>query len=256
MLWNGVLWIKFSSSTMEFYGLVEANDRFGVVGRFWFVGCGFMGVLCCSETQDRWWWLRRIGLGWWVGLDLWVMDLWVCCVVVKPQTGSGGGCEGLVGVLAMLLWWSPWRSLRCKAQIGPHGEAQIVSNGETSSSGCCEASGTGFVSVVKTKSVPIVKPHLYLSSIMLYWEFWWVFGKEMILDNNFGWIYNWFLWKNLGTNFGILWVSILLFLCLNILVCCSYVFMIKMNIDLNWLFFILFFLFFIWLKLINYYFLI
>ena len=49
----------------------------------------------------------------------------------------------------MLLWWSPWRSLRCKAQIGPHGEAQIVSNGETSSSGCCEASGTGFVSVVK-----------------------------------------------------------------------------------------------------------
>ena len=140
----------------------------------------------------------------------------------------------------MLLWWSPWRSLRCKAQIGPHGEAQIVSNGETSSS--------GFVGVVKPRSVPMAKPHLYLSSILLYWEFWWVFRKEMVLDNNFGWIYNWFLWKNLGTNFGILWISILLFSCFNILDCCSYVFMIKMNTDLNWFYF---FLFFIWLKLIK-----
>ena len=33
----------------------------------------------------------------------------------------------------------------------------------------------------------------------------------------FGWMYNWFLWKNLWTNFGIFWVSILLFLGLNIL---------------------------------------
>ena len=33
----------------------------------------------------------------------------------------------------------------------------------------------------------------------------------------FGWMYNWFLWKNLCTNFGIFWVSILLFLRLNIL---------------------------------------
>ena len=31
------------------------------------------------------------------------MDLWVCCVAVKPQTGGGGGCEGSVVVLAMLL---------------------------------------------------------------------------------------------------------------------------------------------------------
>ena len=84
---------------MEFYGSVEAKDQFGVVGWFGFVGYGFMGVLCYSETQDRWWWwLRRIGLGWWVGLDL-----WVCFVAVKPQTGGGGGCEGSVVVLAMLL---------------------------------------------------------------------------------------------------------------------------------------------------------
>ena len=94
---------------MEFYGLVEAKDQFGVVGRFGFVGCGFMGVLCCSETQDRWWWwLRRIGLGWRVGLDLWVMGLWVvniwvCYTAVKPKTGGGGGgCEGSVVVLATL----------------------------------------------------------------------------------------------------------------------------------------------------------
>ena len=36
-----------------------------------------------------------IGLGWWVGFDLWVVDLWVCCAAVKPKTG-GGGCEGSV----------------------------------------------------------------------------------------------------------------------------------------------------------------
>ena len=43
---------------MEFYGLVEAKDWFGVVG--WF-GYGFVGVLCCCETLDKWWWwLRRI----------------------------------------------------------------------------------------------------------------------------------------------------------------------------------------------------
>ena len=47
---------------MEFYGLVEAKDWFGVVGWFGFVGYG----------------------------------LWVCCAAVKPQTGGGGGCEGLV----------------------------------------------------------------------------------------------------------------------------------------------------------------
>ena len=49
-------------------------------------------------------WRQRIDLGWWIGLDSWVMDLWVYGVVVKPQTGGGGGgCEGLVVVLAMLL---------------------------------------------------------------------------------------------------------------------------------------------------------
>ena len=36
-----------------------------------------------------------IGLGWWVGFDLWVVDLWVCCAAVKPKTGCGG-CEGSV----------------------------------------------------------------------------------------------------------------------------------------------------------------
>ena len=62
-----------------------------------------MGVLCCSETQDRWWWwLRRIGLGWRVGLDLWVVNIWVCYTAVKPKTGGGGGCEGSVVVLATL----------------------------------------------------------------------------------------------------------------------------------------------------------
>ena len=89
---------------MEFYGSVEAKDQFGVVGRFGFVGCGFMGVLCCSETQDRWWWwLRRIGLGCWVGLDLWVMDLWVCCVAMKPQTCGGGGYEGSVCYVVVMV---------------------------------------------------------------------------------------------------------------------------------------------------------
>ena len=64
---------------------------------------------CGLSSEARPWsfmdqWRRRIGLGWWVGLDLWVMDLWVCCIAVKPQTGGGGGgCEGSVVVLAMLL---------------------------------------------------------------------------------------------------------------------------------------------------------
>ena len=111
---------------MEFYGSMEAKDRFGVVGRFGFVSCGFMGVLCCSETQDRWWrWLQRIGLGWWVGLDLWVMDLWVCCVAVKPQTSGGwlrriNGCAGYVVVMVPMakpqvqnLDQSSWRSPDC-----------------------------------------------------------------------------------------------------------------------------------------------
>ena len=49
--------------------VVVAKDRFGVVGWFGFV----------------------------------VMDLWVCCVAMKSQTGGGGGCEGSVVVLAMLL---------------------------------------------------------------------------------------------------------------------------------------------------------
>ena len=48
-------------------------------------------------------------------------------------------------------------------------------------------------------------------------------------------MYNRFLWNNLCSNFGILWVSILLFLGLNILgllfLCCSRVFMIKMNLE-------------------------
>ena len=37
---------------MEFYGLVEVKDWFGVVGRFGFVSYGFVGVLCCCETPD------------------------------------------------------------------------------------------------------------------------------------------------------------------------------------------------------------
>ena len=41
-------------------------------------------------------WRQRIDLGWWIGLDLWVMDLWVSCATVKPKTGGGGGCEGSV----------------------------------------------------------------------------------------------------------------------------------------------------------------
>ena len=224
MLWNGVLWIKFSSSTMEFYGSMEAKDQFGVVGRFGFRGCGFMGVLCCSKTQDQWWWwLQRIGLGWWVGLDLW---LWIYgCVVLLWNP------KQVVVVVAK----DRWLCWLCCCD-GPHGEA---SGAKPRSVLMVKPrlflmAKPQVVGVVKPRSVPTAKPHLYLSSIMLYWEFWWVFGKEMVLDNNFGWIYNWFLWKNLDTNFGILWVSILLFLCLNILGCCSYVFMIKMNTNLNW----------------------
>ena len=41
-------------------------------------------------------WRRMISLGWWVGLDLWVVDLWVCCAALKPKTGGGSGCEGSV----------------------------------------------------------------------------------------------------------------------------------------------------------------
>ena len=59
--------------------------------------------------------------------------------------------------------------------------------------------------------------------------------KYCIRIISFGWMYNWFLWKNLCTNFGIFWVSILLFMGLNILgllfLCCSCVFMINMNLE-------------------------
>ena len=53
-------------------------------------------------------WRRRIDLGWWVSLDSWVMNLWLCCVVVKPQIGGGGGCELWIGGLLCC----------CEAQIG------------------------------------------------------------------------------------------------------------------------------------------
>ena len=31
------------------------------------------------------------------------MDLWVCCVAVKPQTGGGGGCEESVCYVVMMV---------------------------------------------------------------------------------------------------------------------------------------------------------
>ena len=43
--------------------VVVAKDWFGVLGWFGFVGYGFVGVLCCYETPNMWWWwLRRIGV--------------------------------------------------------------------------------------------------------------------------------------------------------------------------------------------------
>ena len=100
---------------MGFYGLSSQAQPWSFMDQWrrridlgWWVGLDSWVVdlwLCCVAVKPDWWWwwLRRMGLGWWVGLDLWIMDLWVCCVAMKPQTGSGGGCEGLVGVLAMLL---------------------------------------------------------------------------------------------------------------------------------------------------------
>ena len=45
-----------------------AKDRFGMVGWFGFVGYGFVGVLCCCETPDKWWVVAK---------DQWVC--WLCC---------------------------------------------------------------------------------------------------------------------------------------------------------------------------------
>ena len=119
----------------------------------------------------------------WGGGLVWISGLWICgcvmllwnprpVVVVVAKDWFGVVGYGFVGVmkprsvvvLAMLLWWSPQRSLSCEAQIGPHSEA--------SGSGCCKASGSGFVGVVKPRLIPTTKPHLYLSSILLSWEFW------------------------------------------------------------------------------------
>ena len=63
---------------MEFYGSIEAKDRFGVVGQFGFVGYGFMGVLCCSET-------RQVEVV--VSKDWWLC--WLCCCDGPHGKASG-----------------------------------------------------------------------------------------------------------------------------------------------------------------------
>ena len=94
----------------------------------------------------------------------------------------------------------------------------------------------GFDDKVLLVAGKLMKKFVWLKFCVFCWKS--MLWELLYLDNNFGWMYNWFLWNILGTNFGILWVSILLFLCLNILGCCSYVFMIKMNTDFNWCVFI------------------
>ena len=56
--------------------------------------CGLSSQARPGSFMDQW--RQRIDLGWWIGLDSWVMDLWVSCATVKPKTGGGGGCEGSV----------------------------------------------------------------------------------------------------------------------------------------------------------------
>ena len=73
--------------------------------------------------------------------------------------------------------------------------------------------------VVKPRSIPTAKPHLY---ILLF-----LFLCLNILSVGY------WMNKDLQKVGYCLWVSILLFLFMNILGCCSYVFMIKMNTDLN-----------------------
>ena len=73
--------------------------------------------------------------------------------------------------------------------------------------------------VVKPKSVPTAKPHLY---ILLF----------LFLCLNILFVGYWMNTDLQKVGYR-LWVSIPLFLCLNILGCCSYVFMIKMNTNLN-----------------------
>ena len=73
--------------------------------------------------------------------------------------------------------------------------------------------------VMKPRSVPTTKPHLYILLFLF-----------LCLNILFvGYWMNTYLQK-VGY---CLWVSNLLFLRLNILGCCSHVFMIKMNTDLN-----------------------
>ena len=131
MLWNGA-WPKSSPQARPWSFMISGGDGSVWISGLWICGC--------------------------------VMLLWnprpVVVVVAKNWFGVVG--YGFVGVmkprvvvLAMLLWWSPQRSLSCEAQIGPHSEA--------SGSGCCKASGSGFVGVVK----PQIDPHNEATSLPL-----------------------------------------------------------------------------------------
>jgi len=112
-------------------------------------------------------------LGWWVGLDSWVMDLWVCCVAVKPQTSSGGGgYEGSVWGGGGLDLWVCYATV--KPQIGGGGGGGCkgsVWSGGLWICGCCEAQISGCVSyvVMKPRSVVmVVNPHGEASVVTLF----------------------------------------------------------------------------------------
>ena len=72
------------------------------------------------------------------------MDLWVCCAAMKPQTGGGGGYEGLVWGGGNLDLWV------CCATVKP----------QTGGGGSCKGSvwggGYGFIGVKKPKSVVVL----------------------------------------------------------------------------------------------------
>ena len=77
--------------------------------------------LCCCETLNRWWWWLW-AMDWWVSMLLWSPNQW-CCIVVKPR-------------LVAVLLWSLDRRLCCAfvkpkllvVVVGPHSEASSSSS--------------------------------------------------------------------------------------------------------------------------------
>ena len=110
-------------------------------------------------------------MGWWVSLDLWVMDLRVCCAAVKPQTGGGGGYEGSVWGGGSLDLWVCCAAVKPQTGGGGGGGCKgSVWGGGLWICGCCEAQISGCVSyvVVKPRSmVMVVDPHGEASVVTL-----------------------------------------------------------------------------------------